>query len=109
MEKEKFSKELAYRLELILRNYLNTGRFEFNISSDDLQVEWRTPIYFTLGFYYSQNEEKGRYIDDFLRHLKGSSINDLLNNPTEWDFQTSQQASEYIESVINELNKLLGS
>ena len=107
--------ELANKLEGILRKYLECHYTDFGVKANDklTTYDWKSPINFALGHKYAKSNNSPKVkeaINCFLGNdLEGKSIGDIVENYNDYDFNTENEAYDYIERTIDILNKILFS
>lgn len=96
----------ANKLEGILRSFLECNYNEFGVKANNklLKDDWKSPINFALGVLYERKPELKSEIQNFLGNIFyiGYSIEDAYNQ-----FDNENESLEYIETVIESLEKLL--
>lgn len=102
--------EKAYELKNILTGYL---KWEDNsIKAKTLRRnEWKNLINFALGNRYSElkDEKSKKEIENFLGKIKGNSMEDLIENYRDYEFQSEEEAAKYIEDTVEKLKLILQS
>ena len=102
--------EKAYELKNILTSYL---KWEDNsIKAKTLRRnEWKNLINFALGNRYSElkDEKSKKEIENFLGKIKGNSMEDLIENYRDYEFQSEEEAAKYIEDTVEKLKLILQS
>lgn len=102
--------EKAYELKNILTGYL---KWEDNsIKAKTLRRnEWKNLINFALGNRYSElkDEKSKKEIENLLGKIKGNSMEDLIENYRDYEFQSEEEAAKYIEDTVEKLKLILQS
>ena len=102
--------EKAYELKNILTSYL---KWEDNsIKAKTLRRnEWKNLINCALGNRYSElkDEKSKKEIENFLGKIKGNSMEDLIENYRDYEFQSEEEAAKYIEDTVEKLKLILQS
>ena len=102
--------EKAYELKNIL-----TGDLKWEDNSIKAKTlrrnEWKNLINFALGNRYSElkDEKSKKEIENFLGKIKGNSMEDLIENYRDYEFQSEEEAAKYIEDTVEKLKLILQS
>lgn len=104
---------LGNRLEGILSSYLDCNYNDFGVKSNDYltKQDWKSPIYFALGYKYAQSKRDAdvkREIDYFLGDIFiGQSIEDVIIKYNYYGFLDKDEAYSVVEDIIDNVEKIL--